>query len=269
MKNYEKYKIYDAHAHIFPEKIAAKATVSIGEFYGYKMTGAGTGSGLEKIHNEKNVAGFLVSSTATAPKQVLAINDFIKAECDAHPYFVGFGSMHPAFENPEAEIERMKAMGLKGVKFHPDFQTFNIDDPKMDNVYKKIAELDMFVLFHMGDERYDYSHPVRLGRLTEKVPSLKAIAAHFGGHKVWSEIGSSLDGKNVVFDTSSSLYFMDKEEPMRLLEHFGYEKFMFGTDHPMWELEDELERFLALPLKEEQRTAILSENFERIFNIKG
>ena len=27
-------KIYDAHTHIFPEKIAAKASISISEFYG-------------------------------------------------------------------------------------------------------------------------------------------------------------------------------------------------------------------------------------------
>ena len=38
---YGKYEIIDAHAHIFPEKIAENATENIGHFYGIPMDGNG------------------------------------------------------------------------------------------------------------------------------------------------------------------------------------------------------------------------------------
>ena len=38
---YGKYEIFDAHSHIFPEKIADTATDSIGQFYGLPMNNRG------------------------------------------------------------------------------------------------------------------------------------------------------------------------------------------------------------------------------------
>lgn len=37
----QKYEIIDAHAHIFPEKIAENATVNIGHFYHIHMNDCG------------------------------------------------------------------------------------------------------------------------------------------------------------------------------------------------------------------------------------
>ena len=52
-----------------------------------------------------------------------------------------------------------------------------------------------------------------------------------------------------------------------MIDHFGVEKFFFGTDFPMWDHVEELNRFLALGLSEEENDMILYKNFERLFGI--
>ena len=178
-------RIADAHTHIFPEKIAEKATFNIGEFYGIGMNAIGLADKLIESGREIGVTRYLVCSVATKESQVISINDFIHAACQAHPEFLGFASLHPDLSRPEAEIERVYALGMRGIKFHPDFQLCNIDDEKLMPTYRKMAELGLPGLFHMGDDRYDFSAPVRLRRVKDRFPELTCIAAHFGGYQVW------------------------------------------------------------------------------------
>jgi len=72
----------------------------------------------------------------------------------------------------------------------------------------------------------------------------------------------------VFFDTSSSLSFLSVEKAESLIEKFGVEKFMFGSDFPMWVHEKELEYFLQLDLTEEQKEKILFKNAEDLYNLK-
>ena len=79
-------KIIDAHCHIFPDKIAQKATDSIGKFYDLEMEcGIGSPSVLLQEGEALGVAGFVVCSTATKPHQVVSINDFIAQACAQNP----------------------------------------------------------------------------------------------------------------------------------------------------------------------------------------
>ena len=195
--------IIDFHAHIYPEKIAEKATKSISSFY-ENTPMAWNGRCQELIESGKKigVVKYIVHSTATKAEQVESINNFIIGECQKYPEFVGFGTMHPDYENFEQELERIHNAGLKGIKLHPDFQRFECDTPKMDDVYTKMAQLKMPVLFHAGDARYDFSGPKRILHVLEKHPDLIIIAAHFGGYTEWENSIKYLVGKNVYFDTS-------------------------------------------------------------------
>lgn len=258
----KEYKIIDAHTHIFPEKIATKAAASIGYFYGIPMLNDGTSERLLQSGALIGVENFLVCSTATKAEQVLPINDFIYSECQAHDKFIGFATLHPDMKNPEAEIERINERGFKGIKLHPDFQCFNIDDPKAMELYRLI-EGKMFILFHTGDERYEYSRPFRLMNVCEKFPNLKCIAAHFGGYKRWDEAMKVYKSKNIFMDTSSTLFELPVERAREIIEQFGVSQFFFGTDFPMWSHKEELERFLALNLTESENEDILYNNFKK------
>lgn len=265
-KNGRRLTIVDAHTHIFPNKIAEKATKSIGDFYDAPMLYIGTPKFLlesgEKIHTAK----YLVSSPATKPEQVESINTYIAQECAKHPQFFGFGTMHPGYENIKEEVDRIIALGLHGIKLHPDFQKFNIDDPDVMPMYRIIEQAGLPILFHTGDKRVDYSAPRRLHNVAAKFPDLICIAAHFGGYNSWTESAMHLLLPNVYFDTSSSLTSLTRERAVGLLHHFGIDRFMFGTDFPMWDHKQELSNFLSLGLTDEENDQILYQNFERIFH---
>ena len=75
-----------------------------------------------------------------------------------------------------------------------------------------------------------------------------------------------MDG--LYFDTSSSLFALSSDVAVDMIRHFGADRFMFGTDFPMWTYADELERFNALPLTEDERQQIFAGTFEELFGVK-
>lgn len=258
-------RIIDAHTHIFPDKIALKASKSIGAFYDLPMYDNATVSRLFKNGNKIGIERYLVCSSAVVADQVESINDFIASECSQHSELIGLAALHRDFKNYEEELDRIMAMGLVGVKFHNDFQKFYIDDEKMFPIYKAIAKRGLKVLFHMGDDRYEYTAPSRLYKVCKRVPDLIAIGAHFGGYRRWDEAYSIPVMENIYYDTSSSLAFLDRDQALRLIDKFGTDRFLFGTDFPMWEAEKELERFLDLGLDRKSNEDILYNNFAKLF----
>ena len=88
--------IFDAHAHIFPEKIASKASDNIGAFYELPMSFDGSIKSLLDICDRDGISKCLVHSVATKKEQVQSINSFIYESVKQYPErFVGFCSLHP------------------------------------------------------------------------------------------------------------------------------------------------------------------------------
>lgn len=257
--------IIDAHAHIFPDKIAEKATAGIGGFYGMEMGYNGTLETLLKEGGEAGVDRFIVQSVATVPTQVISINNFIAQSVEKYPdKLIGFGAMHPDFEDISGEIERIDALGLKGIKLHSDFQQFNIDDEKAFPIYENAQKHGLPILFHIGDNRYDYSSPERLLNIVKKFPNLTVIGAHFAGWSMWDKGAELFNHSGIYTDCSSSLYAMTPEHAADLIRKIGVHRVMWGTDYPMWSAKEELERFDHLPLTDRERELILSENALRL-----
>lgn len=261
-------KIADAHAHIFPTKIAAKATKSIGDFYQTGMFADASVTNLLSAGEKIGVSKYLVCSSAVTPEQAYNINEFIASECAKQPKFLGFAALHPLMPDYKEKIAHAKSLGLRGVKIHSDFQKVDIDNPKSIDFYREIAKNGLPVLFHMGDNRYDYSSPDRLRNLMHKVPDLVVLAAHFGGYRSWDRVAKLESHENLYFDTSSSLSVIDKSKALELIEKFGVDKFFFGTDFPMWNPEEEIKRFYSLGLSESENEKILYNNFARVFNLE-
>jgi len=262
------YRAADAHAHIYPEKIAEKATASVGAFYNIKMNNVGLPSVLAQQGGEAGIDRFAVCSVATKVSQVRPINSFIQKACQEYPQFVGLAAWHPDVEDIEGELDDIQSRGLRGVKLHPDFQEFQIDDPKLLPFYRAAHKRGLPVLFHTGDKRKDFSSPRRLARLLDKLPELTCIAAHLGGYTEWEAARECLEGANVYVDTSSSLAFISRGEALENIAHFGTDRVMFGTDFPMWMAGEELEAFFSLGLTEEENRAILYDNFARLYHLE-
>ncbi len=262
-------EIINAHAHIYPEKIAQKATDTIGVFYDIKMEmPAGTAERLIEDGRAAGISRYVVHSVATTPHQVRSINEFILRETKAHPEFIGFITLHQGLSDGElsAEVEWALANGFKGVKLHPDFQKFNVDGEDAERLYRAVGGRLPFLL-HMGDDRYEYSKPERLLRMAKKHPETTFIAAHFGGYRCWSDAVLYKGLANVYFDTCSSLPFIDSKKARELIDLLGAERFFFATDFPMWDSVGELARFNAIALSDAEREAILGGNIKRLLQL--
>lgn len=133
--------IIDTHAHIYPDAIALKAAASIGKFYDIPMDLDGTVDTLLRHGDQAGIDRFLVQSVAVTWERAHSINDFIARSVNEHPdRFVGFGAMHPDHPEMEKELDRILSLGLKGVKLHPDFQRFCLDDPNAVKLFEAMAE---------------------------------------------------------------------------------------------------------------------------------
>lgn len=258
-------KVIDTHTHVFPDSVAQRASDNIGKYYSINMQCDGKIETLLSV--APNISYFVVSSAATNPLHVQKGNDFILNAAKEHSNFIPFCSVHPEAEGMVDELRRIKALGARGIKIHPDFQHFDIDDERMFPLYEEMARLSLPVLFHVGDENTDASSPSRLLRVIERVESLTAIAAHMGGYCAWDEAVETLYGKNVYFDTSDALISLPRDKVLELLRRHPIELILFGSDFPLASPSDAFELFDSLPLTEEQKNMIYFENAARLLGI--
>ena len=264
----KKYRIIDAHCHIYPDKIAQKAADATGHFYDMIPCLDGKVSTLIDQGEKAGIEHFVVQSVATTPHQVSSINNFIaKAIAESGGRFTGLGTLHPDSEDMEADVNEIIGLGLEGIKLHPDIQRIKLDDPRMHKMYE-LCEGRLPMLIHTGDIRYDNSNPNRMMPVLKSYPKLTVIGAHFGGWSVWEEATEAFcDVENFWVDCSSSLYAMTPEKAKELIMAYGTKRVLFGTDYPLWKPEVEIDRFMQIDLTDEQREDILYNNAAKLFSI--
>ena len=263
-------KVINSHCHIYPEKIASKAVEGIKNFYDLNMSLNGRTDDLIKDGSKVGVVHYLVHSVATTPKQVKSINEFISYEVKSHNgLFTGFGTLHPDSDDIEGDFNYLCDLGLKGVKLHPDFQLFALNEKKAFDLGEVIAAGDVPLLIHCGDFRYNYSNPEQLIPFLDKFPDLTVIGAHFAGWSMWEDATRQLSGReNLYVDLSSSLYALSAETANELIHAYGTDKVLWGTDYPMWDSVSEMEYFNRIDLTDEERSMILYENAAKLLKLE-
>ena len=261
-------KIIDIHSHIYPDQIAQKAAQSVKDFYDGLGDPAmnGTESMLMERGRQAGIDKFVVLPVAIRPDRVRSINDFIWQRAGENSSLIPFGTVHAAMDGLTDEAERLMSLGVKGIKMHPDSQRFTIDDPRLFPMYEAVKGR-IPVMLHMGDLRYDYSHPRRLRRVLELFPELEVIAAHFGGYSMQETAREYLQDTSCVMDISSSARFMAPGVAERYIGLYGAERIAFGSDYPMFDPMEEVENFLKLKLTQAQREQIAHKTAERILGL--
>lgn len=261
--------IIDCHCHIYPDKIADKAVHSIADFYNIPMLCDGRYESLIKSGDKIGVKHYIVFSVATTPHQVHSINTFISDIVKkSDGLLTGLGTLHPDSESISDDIEEIISLGLKGVKIHPDFQKFRIDDEKCEMIYA-LSEGRLPILMHTGDNRYNFSNPENLIPVLEKHKNLTVIGAHFGGWSCWKEAAEKLHKyDNFYVDCCSTFNWLSVNKVEELIRIYGSEKVLFGTDFPMWDHETEFEKFNMMNLTVAEKENILYKNALKLFSIE-
>jgi predicted TIM-barrel fold metal-dependent hydrolase len=199
---------------------------------------------------------------STKPSQVQSINNWVKQIQD--DTVISFGTIHPQFKDFESEIKKLKEWGIKGVKFHPDYQKFHPDDEFMFPIYECLRENEMIILFHAGIDigLYPPVHatPQRLAKVLDNFPGLKIIASHMGGYQLWDDVERYLVGRDIYFDTSYVIDYMETERFVAIMKNHGFDKILFGTDSPWKDQADEVKKISALDILQKIKLDIFCGN---------
>ena len=281
--------IIDIHTHTFPDKIAAATLDKLKHLSHTIPFTDGTAAGLAASMARAGVDRSVVMPVATSPRQVPHVNDASARmnELGAQTGVLSFGCMHPDFDGWKEELARVRDLGLKGIKLHPQYQDTDFDDPRYLRILDRCGELGLVVLTHAGLDigmpGKDNCAPEMVARVLEQVGPVKLVLAHMGGWRQWDRVEALLPGTGVYLDTSFSLGeitplddghyrpgdlpLLDEAAFLRMVRRFGPDRILFGTDSPWDDQGAALARLRALPLEKSELDAILGGSAQKLLEL--
>ncbi len=203
-----------------------------------------------------------------------ATNDFAAQYAGANrDRLLPYGGVHPRFtRDPAGDVDRLVDLGIRLVKIHPPHQRFPANAyadglDALGTIYRRCEERGLPVMVHTGTSvfpgaRSKYGNPMELDDVAIDFPDLCIVMAH-GGRPLYMEEAFFVlrRHKQVWLDVSGI-------PPARLLEYFPRlpelaDRVLWGTDWPSPGVKDmraNLDQFLALPLSDSHKKAILETN---------
>jgi predicted TIM-barrel fold metal-dependent hydrolase len=264
--------IIDFHTHAFPEGLAERAMKSLLE-EGKKKSDVtahldGRVASLLSSMDSNNIEKSVVCSIATKPSQFEPIIAWSKKIGSGR--LIPFPSLHPDDPDAPDKVSRIRQEGFRGIKFHPYYQNFSIDEKRLFPVYKRISAEGLIVLMHTGFdlafERNRICDPERIVRVLDNVPDLKFVASHLGAWEDWDEVERLIIGKKIYMEISYSLDILEKERARKMILAHPSEYVLFGTDSPWTGQDKTLSLLKGLTLGPEREKKILRDNALALLN---
>jgi predicted TIM-barrel fold metal-dependent hydrolase len=254
--------IIDFHAHAFPDQIATSAIPYLEEEGDVKANHDGRISSLLAIMDREGVDKSVICCIATRPSQFEAIVSWSKQISSDR--IIPFPSFHP--DDPQAveHISQIKEEGFKGIKMHPYYQQFFLDDEKLYPAYEKISELGLILVMHTGFDiafpRIRRCDPRQILNVMTHFPELKMVTTHLGAWQQWAEVEDLLAGRKIYMDISYTLGQIDNQTARRIILKHPREYLLFGTDSPWSGPQKTYKQLQALELGDEREELIIRKN---------
>ncbi|MCL2889597.1 MAG: amidohydrolase family protein, partial [Eggerthellaceae bacterium] len=142
--------IIDFHTHVFPDHIAAKTIEKLSAEIDhiYQVVHDGSTAALLKFMDDNSIDVSVVQPVITKASQANTINTWAQGICSKR--LISFGAVHPHSENYKKEIDFVVDLGLKGLKFHAEYQGFQVDESKMLHIYDYALSKGLILLHHAG-----------------------------------------------------------------------------------------------------------------------
>ena len=196
--------LIDFHTHIFPDAIAPKAIPKLAKTCELPAVTDGTASDTLQKMDEWGVDRAVFHNIATKANQEQTINKFALSVND--PRLIPFAALHYQSDELSTTITTIKDQGFLGIKLHPDYEDFMVDDRSLYPIYDLCSQLNIMIMFHAGVDFISpdlvHATPQSLLKVHENFPNLTMILAHLGGYDLWGDVLELIAGKNVCMDTS-------------------------------------------------------------------
>lgn len=267
-------KYFDFHTHAFADFLAPRAMELLSATAKNQQTTDispctdGTLRGLKTLMERRGISEFMILPVATKPSQQNSINKWAADIMGGGIYCCG--SIHPNAEDALEELERIKALGLMGVKFHSEYQKFRPDEERMMPIYQKISELGLIAVFHGGWDPFGESDiravPQSFANIAGLFPNMTIVAAHLGGMLLFDDVEQYIAGKfrNVYLDTGIVSNYIDNVQLLRIIKNHGADRILFASDAPWDDPANEIEMLNRLPLSEDELEMICFRNGENL-----
>jgi len=262
--------VIDFHTHIFPDDLAKKAVTKLRDNIDglYQPVHDGTLSGLLGRMDAYGIDVSVIQPVVTKKSQTRRVNEW--AASIQSDRIVGFGGLYP-HDGYKEDIDRVVGLGLKGLKFHAEYQDFTLDEPRMLRIYDYALSRGLVLLHHAGfDPGFPppfKTSPERFTRVAKQMRGGVIIASHLGGHAQWDEVEETLAGSGVWLDTSMGFEYYPHAQFMRIVRKHGADKILFATDSPWSDAKNELAALYAQPLDKREADAIAGGNALRLLNL--
>ena len=263
--------IIDFHTHVFPDRIAPLTVASIAARIGqqYIAVSDGTVAGLLKNMDRWGIDLSVIQPVITKQSHFRSTNEWVAAirsdriEC--------FGGIYAHSDDYKSDIDFVLSLGLAGLKFHPEYQDFYVDEARMLRIYDYALGKGLILFFHAG---YDpgfpppiKSTPAQFAKIAAAMQGGTIVAAHLGGCGQWDEVEKDLAGSDIYLDTAVGFEYFTEELFLRVLEKHGADKILFSSDSPWSDGGSEIAHIRSLPIPESAKDAILSGNAKRLLGL--
>lgn len=264
-------KIIDIHTHIYPVALARRAMEVTGQEHDdFKNLPI-----RENLLTRMQDAGVTLSvnlPVVSKPQNQAEVNRFAKES--ARKNIIPFGGLHPDCENVVEELEKLKDMGMAGIKFHPPFQKVHLEDPKYEEMWRRINALGFPVLIHCGTAKiarpYDL-YPSGVRKILKYAPDIPIIMAHMGSFCMMKNPNEDLENlpENVFIDTAMSAELEEAGEFEEIIRRFGTNRVLYGSDFPYGTQKAAIARIKDSSFTDSEKEDMLWKNAAKILKTVG
>lgn len=259
----------DFHVHAFPDKLAPKAISVLAQHSGYEPQSDGTFADTCEKMSEGGNDRFVLLNIAQTPAQQKNANRFVIEKNGGN--VIAFAAIHPFSDDAGYELDQAYEAGLKGVKLHPEYQGFDIDDPAVYPFYEACAKRGMIMLFHAGfDSAYPDSrrgYPDKSAKVVKDFAGAKIVLAHLGNCIDNRETLEHLCGLDCYLDLSICYNTMAHDKIKEVIKAHTADRILYGTDFPWGNIADTVKMIENLGLTAEEKEKIYHKNAEKLLQI--
>lgn len=211
-------------------------------------------------------------------KDVGAVNARLAEACRAEGdgLLAPFGTVNPKFPDWEEELRRCaEEYGMPGIRLHPNYHCYGLDDPDFARLLEHAAERGLIVQLVAWMEDTRHQNPlmpvpeVGLAPLAEIVgglPGLRIVlsnALHVPGGRLPPPLVAC---EHVYFDLAK----LELIEGLAVaLKSIPIERLLFASYSPMFYFESTLLKLRESALSESQAQSILRENARRLLAVSN
>jgi hypothetical protein len=244
---------------------------------------------LETFFLQMDVAGIekavlLPIACERARQYAVCSNQQVAELCAISKRFIGFASVDPLKPGAAKELESaVQSLGLRGLKLDAALQDFDLNDPKVFEVYEAASSLGIPVVVHTGmswapGTALAQGQPLLLEKAIRRFSRLNFVLAHWGWPWVWDASALALKYPNVFLDTSCLYYdgpreffqfVFSRQIPTTLIERSLRNQVVFGSNYPRVEIKNMVKALKTLALTEGCLEKILRTNAETLLGIKN